>query len=148
MSDETLTEKLAHSHSALRFEQIPSDVVDAAKLHILDSLGCLLAGSCLEPGKLAYSLAMASTDNSSSSTSTLFGTPSRVLFLDAVQAMSGAAHCGEMDDIHSGAGTCIGGMVVPALVAMAEKYGGNGRDFLEGAIVGWALPRRSEERWI
>jgi 2-methylcitrate dehydratase PrpD len=56
------------------------------------------------------------------------GTPSRVLFLDAVQAMSVAAHCGEMDDIHSGAGTCIGGMVVPALIAMAENMAA-ARDF-------------------
>ena len=66
----------------------------------------------------------------------------RVSFLDAVQAMSVAAHCGEMDDIHSGAGTCIGGMIVPALIAMAEKYGGNGRDFLEGAIVGYETTAR------
>jgi len=56
--------------------------------------------------------------------------------------MSVAAHCGEMDDIHSGAGTCIGGMVVPALIAMAEKYGGSGRDFLVGAIVGYETMAR------
>ena len=85
---------------------------------------------------------MASTDNSSSSTSTLLGTPSRVSFLDAVQAMSVAAHCGEMDDIHSGAGTCIGGMVVPALITMAERYGGSGRDFLAGTIVGYETMAR------
>ena len=42
--------------------------------------------------------------------------------------MSVAAHCGEMDDIHSGAGTCIGGMVVPALIAMAENMAA-ARDF-------------------
>ncbi|HWH80034.1 MAG TPA: MmgE/PrpD family protein, partial [Candidatus Binatus sp.] len=46
-------------------------------------------------------------------------------------------HCGELDDIHGGAATCIGAMVVPALVATAEKYGGNGRRFLEAAIVGY-----------
>jgi len=148
MAEETLSEKLADHQLALQLNQLPDAVIQAAKLHILDSLGCLLAGSRLEPGKLAYDLAVASSGNGSGSASTLLGTNSRVLFLDAVQAMSVAAHCGEMDDIHSGAGTCIGGMIVPALVAMAEKYGGNGRDFLEGAIVGWALPRRSEERWI
>jgi 2-methylcitrate dehydratase PrpD len=142
MTEATLSEKLSRRHIDLRLDDVPPGVVEAAKLHILDSLGCLLAGSCLEPGKLAYSLAMASTDNSSSSTSPLFGTPSRVLFLDAVQAMSVAAHCGEMDDIHSGAGTCIGGMVVPALMAMAEKYGGSGRDFLVGAIVGYETTAR------
>jgi 2-methylcitrate dehydratase PrpD len=140
MAAATLSEKLSRHHMDLQLDEVPPSVVEAAKLHILDSLGCLLAGSRLEPGKLAYGLAAATSD--SASTSTLLGTDSRVSFLDAVQAMSAAAHCGEMDDIHSGAGTCIGGMIVPALVAMAETYGGNGRDFLAGAIVGYETTAR------
>ena len=142
MAEDTLSEKLSRRHVDLQLDDIPPSVVDAAKLHILDSLGCLLAGSRLEPGRLAYDLAVASSGGSSSSTSTLLGTQSRVSLLAAVQAMSVAAHCGEMDDIHSGAGTCIGGMIVPALVAMAEKYGGRGRHFLEGAIVGYETTAR------
>ena len=51
--------------------------------------------------------------------------------------MATAAHCGEIDDIHGGAATCIGGMIVPALLAMAEKYGGSGRRFLEAAVAGY-----------
>ena len=123
MSDETLSEKLARHFSSLQFDQIPADVVDAAKLHILDSLGCLLAGSRLEPGRLAYELAVATSG--ANGTSTLLGSDRRVAFLDAVQAMSVAAHCGEMDDIHGGAGTCIGAMIVPALSAIGEKHGGH-----------------------
>ena len=142
MSEETLSEKLASRHAALQLDQVPAAVVQAAKLHVLDSLGCLLAGSQLEPGKLACDLAVASSGGGALSTSTLFGTNSRVALLDAVQAMSVAAHCGEMDDIHGGAGTCIGGMVVPALIAMAEKYGGSGRGFLEGAIAGYETTAR------
>ena len=138
MAEETLSEKLAQHHARLQLNEIPDAVIEAAKLHILDSLGCLLAGSRLEPGKLAYDLAVASSGTASSNaTATLFGRDVRVAYLDAVQAMSVAAHCGEMDDIHSGAGTCIGGMVIPALVAMAEKFGGDGRRFLEAAIVGY-----------
>ena len=137
MAEGTFSERLSRGHIDLRLDDVPPGVVEAAKLHILASLGCLLAGSRLEAGELAYRLAMASNDNSSSSTSSLLGTASRVSFLDVVQAMAVAAHCGEMDDIHSGAGTCIGGMIVPALLAVAEKYGGSGRHFLEGAIVGY-----------
>ncbi|HEY2920076.1 MAG TPA: MmgE/PrpD family protein [Candidatus Binatia bacterium] len=137
MPDETLTEKLARSHSTLRFEQIPSDVVDAAKLHIIDSLGCLLAGSRLEPGRLAYDLAAASSDAATHSAATLLGTNRRVSYVDAVQAMSAAAHCGEMDDIHGRAGTCIGGMIIPALIATAENHPGSGRRFIEAAVVGY-----------
>ncbi|TMA97199.1 MAG: MmgE/PrpD family protein, partial [Deltaproteobacteria bacterium] len=136
MSDET------HSHSALRFEQIPSDVVDAAKLHILDSLGCLLAGSRLEPGRLAYDFAVATSGTATHSTTTLLGTNRRVSYVDAVQAMSVAAHCGEMDDIQTGAGTCIGAMIIPALAALAEQSAGSGRRFIEAAIVGYETVAR------
>ncbi|HEX9787256.1 MAG TPA: MmgE/PrpD family protein, partial [Candidatus Binatia bacterium] len=134
MSDETLTEKLARHHVALRLDRIPAAAVAAAKLHILDSLGCLLAGSRLEPGTLAYELAVAASG--SNAESTLLGTHRRASYCEAVQAMSAAVHCGEMDDIHGGAGTCVGGMVVPALLAMAEKYDATGGQLLVAAITG------------
>lgn len=138
MAEETLSEKLAQRHGALQLNQIPDAVVEAAKLHVLDTLGCLLAGSRLEPGKLAYDLAAVSGGTTSPDAAvTLYGRDTRVGYLDAVQALSVAAHCGEMDDIHSGAGTCIGGMVIPALIAMAEKFGGSGQKFLEATIVGY-----------
>ena len=135
MADPTLSEELATYNVALQLAQIPPEVIDAAKLHILDSIGCLLAGTRLEAGKRAYELAV--TASGASHPSTLFGTAHRVSYLDAVQAMSVAAHCGEIDDIYGGAGVCIGGMIVPSLLAMAEKYSGSVRRFLEAAIVGY-----------
>ena len=53
MAEATLSEKVSRRHIDLRLDEVPPGVVEAAKLHILDSLGCLLAGS-IEPGKLAY----------------------------------------------------------------------------------------------
>src|ERR1051326_539498 len=135
MADETLSERLARHYASLRLQQIPEEVVQAAKLHILDTLGCLLAGSPLEPGKRAYDRAAAGRGNEA----TLFGSATRASYLDAAQAMAVAAHCGEMDDIHSGAGTCIGAMIVPALLALAQKNGGSGANFLEAVVA------RSEE---
>ncbi len=104
MTDLTCSEKLARHHASLSLEQVPGAVVETAKLHILDSIGCLLAGGSLEPGKFAYQLAGQLGASKGKSLVTL---------PDEVQAMAAAAHCGEMDDIHSGSGTCIGAMVVP-----------------------------------
>ena len=94
MPDKTLSELLSCHLAELRFEQIPAPVIDAAKLHILDSLGCVLAGSCLEPAKRAYHLAVAASGGNVAST--LLGTRLRVSYLDAVQAMATAAHCAEL----------------------------------------------------
>lgn len=135
MPDQSLSEGLARNYSGLRIEQIPAAVVEVAKLHILDTLGCLLAGSRLEPGRCAYQLAIAVSPAPGSST--LLGTSMRVNSLDAVQAMAAAAHCGELDDIHGAAGTCIGAMIVPALLAMAEKHGGSGKRFIEAVVAGY-----------
>jgi 2-methylcitrate dehydratase PrpD len=142
MAEETLSEKIARHNTTLQLNQIPAAIVGTAKLHILDSLGCLLAGSRLEAGKLAYDLAVATSGGGSNSTSTLLGSHLRVSLLEAAQAMSVAAHCGEMDDIHGGAGTCIGGMIIPALIAMAEKHNGSGRSFLEAVIAGYETTAR------
>ena len=137
MADQTYTEKLAEYYAALQLGYLPPEVVEAAKLHVLDSLGCLIAGTRLEAGQLAYQLAADSNPSGANLSSTLFGSDRSASYLAAVEAMSVAAHCGEMDDIHGGAGVCIGGMIVPALLAMAEKHGGSGRRFLEAAIAGY-----------
>src|ERR1051326_8691799 len=39
----TVAERLAEFAVSLDYEQIPEDVVDAAKLHLLDAVGCGLA---------------------------------------------------------------------------------------------------------
>jgi 2-methylcitrate dehydratase PrpD len=142
MVDETLSEKLAGWGATLDLDHVPLDVIKAAELHVLDTVGCLLAGARLEPGKLAYELAAIIGPAGSQPDATLFGSRARAAYLDAVQAMSVAAHCGEMDDIHGPAATCIGGMIVPALLASAEKFGGCGRRFLEAVIVGYETVAR------
>ena len=135
MADETFSESLAQYVASLSSTTLPAEIIESAKLHILDSLGCLLAGSRLGPGELAYELAVA--NSGTNSTLSLLGSDRRASFPDAVQAMSVAAHCGEMDDIHTGVGTCSGGIVVPALLAIAEKYGGNGRSFVAAIVAGY-----------
>ncbi len=140
MSESTLSEQLADYFAALRFEQIPLGVIGTTKLHVLDSLGCLFAGSRLEPGKLAFNLAASASNGNSQAA--LLGTNLRVSNLDAVQAMATAAHCGELDDIHAGAATCIGAMVIPALIVMAEKYRGSGASFLAAVVAGYETTLR------
>lgn len=135
MAEPAYSEKLARFCLGIRSDQLPDEITGAAKLHILDSLGCLLAGARLEPGRRAYPLAIAASGGAGNST--LFGSGLRAGYLDAVQAMATAAHCGELDDIHGGSGACIGGMIIPALIALAERHGGSGKRFIEAAVAGY-----------
>lgn len=135
MPDETLSETLARYITSLSSDTLPGAIAKAAQLHILDSLGCLIAGSRLRPGKLAYD--MAAANSGANLTASLVGSNRRACHLEAVQAMAVAAHCGEMDDIHGGAGTCVGAMIIPALIAIAAKYGGSGRNFVAATLAGY-----------
>jgi len=140
MSAETLSEQLAGHCLALSCDQLAPDVVDAAKMHILDSIGCLLAGSRLDPGRRAYQLAVSASGKNAEAK--LYGTELRASSLEAAQAMATAAHCGELDDIHGGAATCIGAIIVPALLVLAERYGGSGRRLIEAALAGYETMAR------
>ena len=136
MSDVFLSQEMARQIAAIELANVPARVVAAAKLHLLDSLGCILAGSRLEPGRLAYDLA-SKLGNSKGARVTLPGMDESVGDLDAAQAMATAAHCGELDDIHGGSGTCIGGMVIPSLVSLAPAHGLGGVRFLEAVVAGY-----------
>ena len=136
MANLSLSEQLARSNAELELGNISPEVIGAAKLHILDSIGCLLSGSKLGPGKLACELA-ATIPGAAGAPSSIFGTHHRASYPDAVQAMSVAAHCGEMDDIHGGAGVCIGAMIVPALLGIVEKFAGSGKRLIEAAVAGY-----------
>lgn len=138
MSAHSLSERLASHLVSLRYEQIPASVRGSALLHILDTIGVMLAGSRLDTGKKAYALATSVSESSPAKFSvTLPGTSTKVSLLDGVFAMASAAHCGELDDIHSGAGTCVGGMVVPAVLALAENHAVKSRSFVEAVVAGY-----------
>ena len=47
-----VTEKIAEFITNTRYVAIPREVIDIAKLHILDTLGCLVAGSCERSGEI------------------------------------------------------------------------------------------------
>lgn len=134
MSAETLSEALARRLESVVFETLSPAVRQSAILHTLDTVGVLLAGSRLEPGRRAYALARSL---GGSPEVTLPGTPDQVPLLAGIMAAATAAHCGEMDDIHGGAGTCVGGMILPALLALTEKFGAGGRSFLEAVVAGY-----------
>ncbi len=53
----TAAERLAAFTTGLPYEAIPPDVVEAAKLHLLDTLGCGLAAYALDVATAAQAVA-------------------------------------------------------------------------------------------
>jgi len=114
------------------FEHIPDEVVDEAKFSILDTIGSILVGE----GSKLYELVAGIVIADAPQESTVFPVSKKTDVLSAIQVNCSAAHCSEIDNIHPGAIVCLGGMVVPAALAWAEKKALSGKDLLTAVVIG------------
>jgi 2-methylcitrate dehydratase PrpD len=115
---------LAH----VQYAELPADVVAATKAAILDTLGCLLAGTGTREAQILASLV---TERGGRATSTIFGHTHKVPAEAAVLANAAAIHQYDFDDTHDVA-IChpTSASLIPAL-ALAEQVGGvSGRDLI------------------
>jgi len=53
----TIVEQLSSFAAALRYEDLPPDVVRQAKRLIIDTIGCALGGAASEPARIAREMA-------------------------------------------------------------------------------------------
>src|SRR5258706_459752 len=127
----TVSRRLADWVVGLRFEHLPSEVVDRAALLILDNLGVQVRGTTLPNVQPERALAAA-----------LGGRPEAMTVLGGRLSAPQAAwvngtlgHSAEFDDAHMAAWHTASA-VVPAALALAEREGSSGRDVLRSVVAG------------
>jgi 2-methylcitrate dehydratase PrpD len=129
----TAAERIAEFATSLRYEDIPLPVVEAAKLHVLDTLGCGFAASALgiaTEGRTAMA--------------ELGGEPqASVIGLDVTLPAPAAAFANAMlchgldyDDTHSDSVAHVSAVVVPAAAAVGESQDVRGRELLTAVVSG------------
>lgn len=129
------TEALASYVSAVRFEDLPADVVHKAKLLLRDGLGNQLAASTMaEPARVAHSL-IEEFAGRKQATVTGYGTGAPVPFAAMVNAMLG--HGVELDDAHGAALTKSGSLLVPSVMTTGEYLHRSGADTLAALVAGY-----------
>jgi aconitate decarboxylase len=133
------TSQLAEFLSDLRYEDLPSDVVDTAKLCILDAVGVAL-GASEWPWSRIVADQVASSDGAKEAT--VWGRRLHLPAQQAALANATAAHGIEMDDRSPVAQLHPGAMLVPAALALAEKTGATGRTLLTAVVAGYELGMR------
>ena len=128
----TAAQRFAGFALELDLRDVPNEVVEAAKLHVLDVLGCGLA---------AHGLGVA-TEGRSTMVELGGEQEAAVIGLDAGLPAANAAFANAMlchgldfDDTHSDSVSHVSTVVVPAALAIAEARGAGGRELLT-AIVG------------
>jgi 2-methylcitrate dehydratase PrpD len=131
------TRQLAQFVSSLRFEELPSEVVDKAKLCILDTLGCCIFGAALPSvGKLAAMVTAEGGDGRASA----FGLPLKTSASLAALLNGTSAHAFQLDEIHLESTLHPGSLALPAAFALAEvERTVGGRELITALVAGYEV---------
>lgn len=133
----TLSEQLARYWAEARYEDLPAEVIHAAKRFLLDTVAAGTAGGRTE---VVESVAMGAQAGSGSGTSVLWGRDDTLPPAAAALVNGTAAHALELDDFggcgHSGA------VVVPAVCALAPTVKLSGREAMVAVVAGYDLAGR------
>jgi 2-methylcitrate dehydratase PrpD len=129
----TAAERFAAWALALDLDDVPRAVVDAAKLHVLDVLGCGLAAHGLEIGAEGRT-AMAELGGEPEAS--VIGLDTGLPAANAAFANAMLCHGLDFDDTHSDSVSHVSTVVVPASLAAAEARGSTGRELLTAIVAG------------
>ena len=142
----SLSRQLAQWVAALRYENLPAEVVDRAKGVTLQGLASVLLGSLTPGGRQAVAL-MTAEEAGVKSGATIMVDGTRVTkggaaFANAEMAMAG----GKWDTFRML--THPGTSIIPGAFVAAEASGASGRDFLTGIAAGYEVMERMAADFI
>lgn len=129
----TAAETLGKFVAGLDLASIPEDVVEAAKLHALDTLGCGLAAHAL--GEARYA-GLAAVEEAAGGPATAIGVPGGLPTSDAALVNGTLCHALDFDDTHPDSVAHVSVAVVPAVLATGEARGANGAEVLAALVAG------------
>ncbi len=128
-----VTEGIAKFICNKNYEDIPKKVLEVAKLHILDTLGVLIAGSKEDITRIIkeYIYSLGCKQESTLITQGLKTSPQYAAFGNGIMA-----HVLDFDDYEVPSMAHPSVTVLPAVLALGEKLGASGKECLEAYLVG------------
>jgi 2-methylcitrate dehydratase PrpD len=134
------TRKLAEFVAAMKYTDLPTQVVEHTKLLALDAIGCCLYGSTLPWTRRLIEVIR---EEGGAERSSVIGAGFRTSPSQAVLANSTAGHAFECDDMHKASLFHPGSICLPVALACAEGEGGrNGRDVITSMVAGYEVGPR------
>lgn len=137
MNADSIQSRLADYAYSLSYDTLPSNVVHAAKVRIIDTLGALAGGFLGEPCQIARNLAARIRDPRGA---TIIGTqiktsPDLAAFVNAT-----TARYAEMNDVHHpGSGGGHPSDVITPVLAAAEHANVNGASFINAIVLAYEV---------
>lgn len=129
----SLTAELAGRAAALRFDDLPADVVERARHALLDWFAVTLAGSAEPPPRL-----LADTlEAGAAGECTVVGRNERVRARDAALINGTASHALDFDDVNMRAVCHVSAAVLGAALALAEQRDAGGEELIAAYAAGY-----------
>ena len=136
----SVTRALAGFVAALRFDDLPAEVVAQAKTCVLDTIGCCLFGATLPPVRM---LAAMAAEEGGAGSAALFGLPVSTSAAQAALVNGTAAHAFQLDEIHLEATLHPGSVALPAAFALtAGMQSDAGRALITAMVAGYEVGLR------
>ncbi len=143
MTDASPTRSLAEFVARLRYDDLPSDVIDGTKNLFVDWLGSALAGKDARPvraleqfaSRMGPATGPCEVIHSGASTSAWF----------AAVINGAASHVAEQDDVHNGSVFHPAAVVFPAALAAAQTEAATGEDLITAVVAGYEVGIRIGE---
>lgn len=136
---ESATRDLARFAATLTFDAIPAEVIERAKLCLLDGIGVCLQGSTLPWTRILQQVVEA---EGAAPAAALWGTGLRGSVAQAALVNGTAGHAFEMDDIHKESILHPNSLTTPIALAYAEAEGATGRAMLTAIVAGYEVGTR------
>ena len=129
----------AHIAGALK-KSLPEEVVERARVHLVDTIAAIISGTRLFPGKraIAYVKPLGAKREAG-----VIGTRIVTSALNAALANGMCGHANETDDTHPASRTHPGTCVIPAALAIGERQQLSGQAMLRAIVLGYDLCART-----
>lgn len=134
------TEPLAVFASALRYEDLPPEVVRQACRFMLDAVGCAIAAFHEDERKARLARETVEDFGAQGRASVICGGRTHPALAALANGM--LINATDNDDTHKRALAHIGSVVVPAALAMTEAMNGSGRDLITALVAGYEVTAR------
>src|ERR1700686_4765030 len=133
------TDKLSTYMSEASARELPDEVTEKTKQHILDTVAAMISGSQLAPGRAALQFAAA---YGGKEVATVLASKIVCGPIEAALTNGVLAHADETDDSHAPSQSHPGCAVVPAALAAGERFGISGTHFLRAVTLGYDIGPR------
>lgn len=135
----TIANELGKRIAGMRYEALPPEAVDWAKISFVDTIACALA-SAPEAAPRIVEKVLARGEKTGPSL--IWGTDRRASSLDAAAINGTAAHALDYDDCNNSLAGHPSAAVLPAVLALGESLGSSGREVLLAYIAGFETQAR------